>query len=47
MDFAKFISILDKEALFFSSADKLGDPFAGSFPKANVESLLSIDIPQW
>lgn len=37
MDFAKFISTLDKEALFFSTADKLGDPFEGSFPKANVD----------
>lgn len=36
MDFAKFISMLDKEALFFSGADKLGDPFEGSFPKANI-----------
>jgi Protein of unknown function (DUF2971) len=37
MDFAKFISLLDKKALFFSRADKLGDPFEGSFPEANVK----------
>lgn len=36
MDFPKFISLLHKEALFFSGADKLGDPFEGSFPKANI-----------
>lgn len=36
MDFAKFISLLDRKALFFPRADKLGDPFEGSFPKINV-----------
>lgn len=33
MDFTKFVSLLDKSALFFTRADKLGDPFEGSFPK--------------
>jgi hypothetical protein len=37
LDFTKFVSLLDKSALFFSRADKLGDPFEGSYPKANVE----------
>ncbi len=37
MDLAKFVSMLDKKALFFSRADKLGDPFEGSYPKANVK----------
>ena len=36
MDFSKFVSLLDKSALFFSRADKLGDPFEGSFSKANA-----------
>ncbi len=36
MDFTKFVSLLDKQALFFSRADKLGDPFEGSHPKANI-----------
>ncbi|HEX73624.1 MAG TPA: DUF2971 domain-containing protein [Dehalococcoidia bacterium] len=36
MDFNKFVSLLDKSALFFSRADKLGDPFEGSYSKANV-----------
>jgi len=36
MDFAKFMSLLDKSALFFPRADKLGDPFEGSYSKANI-----------
>ena len=42
MDFTKFVSILDKRALFFARADKLGDPFEGSFSKVN-EKLR----PEW
>lgn len=30
MNFTKFVSLLDKSALFFARADKLGDPFEGS-----------------
>ena len=33
MDFTKFVSLLDKSALFFTRANKLGDPFEGSIPK--------------
>jgi hypothetical protein len=29
MDFTKFVSLLEKKALFFCRADKLGDPFEG------------------
>ena len=36
IDFTKFVSLIDKQALFFSRADKLGDPFEGSFSKVNV-----------
>jgi len=36
MDFTKFVSLLDKSALFFTRADKLGDPFEGSYSKANI-----------
>jgi hypothetical protein len=36
MSFAKFISILDKNALFFSRSDKLDDAFEGTFPKTNI-----------
>jgi len=37
MDFTKFVSLLDKSALFFTRADKLDDPFEGSYSKANVD----------
>ena len=36
LDFTKFVSLLDKQALFFPRADKLGDPFEGSFSKMNL-----------
>ena len=36
IDFTKFLDLLDKKALFFPRADKLGDPFEGSFPRGNV-----------
>ena len=36
MDFTKFVSLLDRQALFFSRIDKLGDPFEGSSPLINV-----------
>ena len=35
MDFTKFVSLLEKQALFFPRADKLGDPFEGSLTKVN------------
>ncbi|MBA7507538.1 hypothetical protein ES706_06257 [subsurface metagenome] len=37
LDFTKFVSLLDKSALFFTRADKLPDPFEGSYSKANVK----------
>ncbi len=49
IDFAKFVSMLDKKALLFSRADKLGDPFEGSYPNANVilrkEELEAANLP--
>ena len=36
MDFTKFVNLLDTSKLFFPRADKLGDPFEGSFPRGNV-----------
>ena len=36
MDFTKFVSLLEKQALFFARADKLGDPFEGSVTKVNA-----------
>ena len=35
-DFTKFVSLLDKRALFLARADKLGDPFEGSYSNVNV-----------
>lgn len=37
-DITKFLSLLDKRALFFSRIDKLEDRFEGSFPKATTEA---------
>lgn len=37
VDFTKFVSLLDKSALFFTRADTLGDPFEGSYSRANIE----------
>lgn len=37
MDFTKFVSVLDKRALFFSAADKFRDPFEGSISKVTAE----------
>ena len=38
MSFTKFVSLLTKNALFFSRADKLGDPFEGSLSPINIAS---------
>lgn len=38
MDFPKFVSILENQALFFVRADRLNDPFEGSLPTRNIES---------
>ena len=37
MDFTKFVSLLDKQALFFASIAGFQDPFEGSLPVANME----------
>ena len=37
MDFTKFVSMLENGGLFFCRADLLGDPFEGSFARANEE----------
>ena len=38
LDFTKFVSLLQRKALFFCRSDRLGDSFEGSFSKANVEN---------
>lgn len=49
IDFTKFVSLLDQEALFFSRLDELGDPFEGSVPKATQDMrpvmFEGMDIP--
>ena len=37
LDFTKFVSVVDKNQLFFARSDRLGDPFEGSYPTKNVE----------
>lgn len=37
MNFRKFLSLLEKSALFFPRADRLGDPYEGSYSEANVK----------
>ena len=48
MDFTKFVSLLDKSALFFARADKLGDPFEGALSKINIalQPILYTQIPK-
>ena len=33
MDFMKYVSLLDRKALFFGRVDKLGDPFEGFYTR--------------
>lgn len=40
MSFAKFVSLLEKKALFFARLDRLGDPFEGSPPRLDVELMV-------
>lgn len=35
MDFTKFLSLLDKQALFFARGDTFLDPYEGVYPKGN------------
>lgn len=53
LDFTKFVSLLDKQALFFCRADKMDDKFEGSHPKAelpirtkNLESVFLKDVSE-
>lgn len=41
MDFTKFVSLLDKGALFFARADKLGDPFEGVWTTRTQEAFFN------
>lgn len=47
LDFAKFISILDRKALFFGRADRLSDQFEGAYSfSKDFESLIKKLTPQ-
>lgn len=37
LDFTKFVSLLDRESLYFARADRLNDSFEGSYPEFNVK----------
>ena len=37
MDFAKYVSLLEEEALYFARSDLLGDPFEGSTSQPTLE----------
>ena len=41
LDSSRFLSLLDKQALFFARADRLADPFEGSYSKANIKLRLT------
>lgn len=47
MDFTKFVAMLESSALFFSRADRLGDPFEGSYSRGNekLRPIVYKDIP--
>lgn len=47
MDFTKFVSLLEEEALFFSKVSSFMDPFEGFLTKPTVKMLSSIpdDLP--
>ena len=36
LDFTKFVSLLDRQALHFARTDRLNDPFEGSYPNATL-----------
>ncbi len=42
MDFTKFVSLLEKQSLYFARADKFDDPFEGSYPIFNIQNRPSI-----
>jgi hypothetical protein len=37
VDFTKYVWLLNAKAMFFSRADLLGDPFEGSYSRANLD----------
>jgi hypothetical protein len=47
LDFTKFVSMLESSSLFFARSDYSGDPFEGSYSKANLalRPLIYKDFP--
>ncbi|MGI9249739.1 MAG: hypothetical protein ACR2PR_00845 [Pseudohongiellaceae bacterium] len=47
IDFTKLVSLMDSCTLYFTRADKFGDPFEGSWPKLNIlaRKIVPKDIP--
>lgn len=41
MDFTKFVSLLDRQEIFFVKSDKLDDPFEGALPRRTFETWSS------
>ena len=39
IDFTKFVSLLERQALFFSTTEKFTDPFEGHYPLGNLRGL--------
>ena len=39
MSFTKFVSVLEKQALFFCNSNTIGDPFEGSFSKKSIAKM--------
>jgi len=39
VDFTKFVSLLEKEALFFSNVANFSDPFEGTYPTGNLNMV--------
>ena len=46
MDFAKFVSMINSQSIYFCRADLLGEPFEGSLPGQWNETDLRND-PEW
>lgn len=44
MDFTKFASIFEESGIFFSRSDMLGDPFEGSYSKANASDQVRSEV---
>jgi hypothetical protein len=42
LDFTKLVSLLDKEALYFSRPERFDDPFEGSFSEINAQEWSSL-----